>query len=502
VEPAVIPIAPAVWVALWALRAANKGPGGPPPPEGPRTPLRRRHVPAWVWAQLAYPLLLTWAASLARASGPLAAPLALLLALVLYLPWASSRAAARLGWIGGARQLARLAFFVLGRDRAGGPWLAAALALSRRRAHDERAAQVIVARLDSLFVPTRGAAIAARGLVAASRGHLDEARDLLASVAHLDPRLAPPVARKIARDWLLADAAARGDWPAAARLGRAPGPRSRAARLLGLAARRLAGAPDAPGDRALRLAWLLAPRRRRTRALLAAALTTPPPGGPASALPLRRDGAPLARAAALHAAALAAPPGRLGPAALRRLGLAWAEALEDPATARRLLARELELGADGRSEALRRVAERAEAELAELVAEGAAPLRLHRGGDLLEAAVARVREELLDGLQREGDRLRERAAEGRLLTTAEEWRALARLRRRHEPAVARLDREDRRLAFEAVHPGLCAVAVPLYNDRRERSLANAVFTYLAAEAAAVGDEPLRELFRNNQLCGW
>lgn len=136
------------------------------------------------------------------------------------------------------------------------------------------------------------------------------------------------------------------------------------------------------------------------------------------------------------------------------------------------------------------------------MAEGAAPLRLHRGGDLLEAAVAQVREELLDGLQREGDRLRERAAAGRLLTTAEEWWAVARLRQRHEAAVARLDREDRRLAFEAVHPGLSAVAVPLYNDRRERSLANAVFAYLAAEAAAVGDEPLRELFRNNQLCGW
>ncbi len=255
---ALIPIGPILLIAVWAARLCRGKPTTPAPPPGPGTRWVNRPIPAWLWAQLLYPFFAVVALATVPRLALWAVPTAFL-----YFPWMTARGAARAGWIGGARRLAALALFVCRKDRKGGPWLAAALGLCARRRHRERDAQRIIAALDALPAPVRGAALAARGLVAASRGQVEEARDLLRSIEHLDPRITPAVARKAARDWLAADAAARGDWQEAARLGCAPGPRSRAVRSLGLAARRLAGAPDAPGDLRLRLAWLSWPSGRR-----------------------------------------------------------------------------------------------------------------------------------------------------------------------------------------------------------------------------------------------
>lgn len=494
-----IPVAPLVWFAIWAMRRRG-GPASAPPPDGPATRLLQRSIPTWFWVHLLYPFLLAPVLILVRGAVSMALVLAALT--VLYFPWSWARLVARAGWIRGARLFGWLALFTCRKDRKGGPWLAAALALCARRRHDEKAAQRIAEGAARVPAPVRGATLAALGLVAASRGHREEARDLLRSIALLDPRITPAAARRVARDWLAADAAARGDWPEVMRLGEAPGPRSRALRFLSLAARRLAGTGKVPSDRWLRMAWILAPRRRATRPLLSLALAAPRQRSDAGSLRAPREGTALCRAAALHAAAMAAPPGSLDAPALRAVGAAWDAALEDPETARALLARELALGADGKSEALRRLNERVRAEVAWLVGESAVPLRRLRGSELLEAAALQVRDALIADLEAESAEMQRRAAEQSLLPLAEEWRALARLRHRYVAASARLDQEGRRMAFEILHPALSAVAVELYNVSKQRSVANAVFGFLAAEAEAVSDAASHELHRKNQLLGW
>ncbi|HSM91367.1 MAG TPA: hypothetical protein VLT47_00695, partial [Anaeromyxobacteraceae bacterium] len=221
-----------------------------------------------------------------------------------------------------------------------------------------------------------------------------------------------------------------------------------------------------------------------------------PPGAPPLA-------SPLARAAALHLGVLAGPE-RVEARALRDLGRAWQAAIDDEGTAGALLARELALGADGRSDALRRVAERATDELSWLIERGRVPLRRVRGRGLIAAAGARVRDRLLGELQEEAERIHARALDPDqdVLTPAEEWRAIARLRERHAAAVAVLGAEGRRIAWEIVHPALSAVAVRLFNVRLERSIAHATFRFLAAEAEAVGDGENQGIHERNQLCGW
>ncbi|MGB8933078.1 MAG: hypothetical protein WCC48_17670, partial [Anaeromyxobacteraceae bacterium] len=187
---------------------------------------------------------------------------------------------------------------------------------------------------------------------------------------------------------------------------------------------------------------------------------------------------------------------------LRRLGRAWTEALGDAATGEALLERELALGAEGRSEALRRLTERALAEVAWLVGASGAPLRRVRARGILCDAAARVRGGLLEELQAEAELIGIRANGQELLPPAEEWRAIARLLERYAGAVARLDRQDRRLAWEIVHPALSAAAVSLFNVHLERSIAHATFRFLAAEAEAVDDAENHLLYVKNQRCGW
>ncbi|HSM93913.1 MAG TPA: hypothetical protein VLT47_13605, partial [Anaeromyxobacteraceae bacterium] len=237
-----IPIGPLVGIAVWAALRNREGGGTArgPAPDGPAATLAQRPVPSWFWAHCGYAVV---AAIALTQLGAWAAPPFV----VLYAPWLLALGAARLGLVRPARLLGDLALFAFRKDPAGAPGFAGALALARRRVHDERWAARLVAGLDRLPVPVRGAALAARGLVAASRGHVEEARDLLGSVEHLDPRITPRPVRRIARDWLAADAAARGRWDEVERLARIAGPRSRAVRLLGLVARRLRGGGDAPG---------------------------------------------------------------------------------------------------------------------------------------------------------------------------------------------------------------------------------------------------------------
>ena len=123
-------------------------------------------------------------------------------------------------------------------DARGGAALCGAWALlrmapgARRRAARER---LLSRPRDKL----RGAGIVALGLLAAEQDDRPAARALLRVIDSMDPKLCPDQATRVAREWLAADAAERGDWGEVRALSEgAPQGVSGTTRLLGLVADR------------------------------------------------------------------------------------------------------------------------------------------------------------------------------------------------------------------------------------------------------------------------
>lgn len=466
-----------------------------PAPDGPMRRFHERPIPAWFWA------LLVNAVALSVLYNLLGTPWALSAAVFLF-PWFLARRVAYLGLAGPARILGRLALYTFSEDLKGGALLASALALAHRRTHDDKLAARIVEDLDEVPPPIRGASIAALGLVAASAGRAEEARDFFRSIGHFEKKITPRVARAIATEWLVADAARAGDWAEVGRLAQARGPRSALVHFAGFAARRFEGGSRAPGDLALKIAWLLTPRHAKTRVLLQRALASPRRRLQASMGRPRPEETPLARATSLHVSMLALPREALSAPGLNELGAAWDEALGSPSTARDLLARELALGADGKSDTIRRLAARASADLAWLIDRSRRPLGDLGENGIIRAAATSVRDALLADLQAQAEPIHARGDERYAFETPEEWRAIARLREAHQEAFARLGEDGRRMAWEIVSPALSAIAVHLFNDLGEKSIANAVFAYLAQQAAAMGDAEGEATNSKNYRCGW
>ena len=158
-------------------------------------------------ALLAFGVLL----ALERGStGPIL-PLAALTAvgLVAVHPWIAVRWCIPLGLPRLAVTLGRLGGHPWVRDPEGGAVLAGVLAQLRRSVDPEMHAWL---RGRLRRGPLRGAGLVAAGLLAADAGDRDTARALLTSLDDLDPDLCPPLARRLALDWLVADAVRDGDW--------------------------------------------------------------------------------------------------------------------------------------------------------------------------------------------------------------------------------------------------------------------------------------------------
>jgi hypothetical protein len=414
-------------------------------------------------------------------------PLGIVLGVVvppLAFPWALARhVTAPLGMVRLSFLLGRMAEVTFGRDPMGGAALASALALLRR----PLPARVVWldARLAAL-TQAGGAAVAAAGFRAAATGDLDGARVLLRSVGQISSADTPPVAARLAADWLAADAAERGAWEELATVV----PATRTVRFLDALQKR----------QAVWLWWLIAPRRHATWALVQQVLaeqapveraTQPSAPAPREAHPYRDGGSAdrLAGAIAAHLELHAAAPlaDRLAATAAR-----WDAALEDP------LVRGL---AEERARALGVRAAPALASLASNVAEDLAELALAAdrplagGHGIAGAAAARAREILLAEVELASRVLVARGT--RRLPALVEWREALAL----EERCARVGRlaglPARRLVFEEVHAALCPLACRLWNDREERPLADALFRWLLAEAEAVGNSRLAEHERRN-----
>ncbi|WP_437277377.1 hypothetical protein WME90_40010 [Sorangium sp. So ce375] len=497
---------------LTEAAARRASPGAPPRPE-------MLGVGLWNTVVVIVLVPIALVLALALATGQLWCALPLAPLTLLMAPWPFARhVIIPLGLPRTAYCVAWLSDWTFRADRRGGAALAAAWALCRARRPDA-AVEAWVSELiersgeragagpaPAPSAPLRGAGIAAGAMLAAHRGDVEGARALFDSVTSLDDRACPSEARRIAAGWLAAEAASRGDWAAVA--GHACVGGGRALSLLGAVAARLLGEEPAPGALALWLRWLIAPRRRATLPLLRRALAAgagaprPEPEAPEPCAAKVAEGDLWSRAVLLHAALLLRPRGQVSGDDLRRLGGAWDAALDDERAQAELRARAASLGASGAQAALGPLARAVEEDLAATLRAARVP---RAEWDDLGATIGRtrrrLRDELLSEVEIACDALRRRVDERRELPALSEWREWTSLRAQYEAAAVLVGTELRRLAFPKLHADVCHAAVWLFNTRKERAIANAMFRWLLAEAEALGDSRLAGLQRGNVECG-
>ncbi|WP_428261706.1 hypothetical protein [Haliangium sp.] len=431
----------------------------------------------------------------------LAPPLAF--GLVALMPWTVTRfALIPLGLVGPSRWCSSLAGWTWNHDRRGGGLVAAAWALSRKRP-SHPALPALIERVDDALRSATGAMqasqVLAAGLLAATRGDQASARAMLESVDEIGPNTTPRTVHALAREWLVADAAARGDWERVTELARGPRARTRATRLLGAVGARLSGGRGA--GRWLWLRWLLSPRRRHTWTLVREAARRAP-AGPRGAihrqLTTKLPGQPWSDALAAHVAVLSGTSAAAPAQALRCLAQAWDAALDDRDTRRLVLERAAALGAKSGDRALDAFTLDVARDLADMALAHHLPVASwSQGSRTLREAERLLRNQLLSEVELAFDALDDRISDRRGLHLLDEWREWMSLRALHARAVAMGGLDLRRLVFPRVHMVSCRLAVWMWNERKEFYAANAMFRWLLDEALRVGDAEAIELQRRN-----
>ena len=438
---------------------------------------------------------------------------------IVLFPWPiARRILIPLGQVRLAWAVTRLSFWAWRRDVRNGAVIAGAWAAIRRAqaGPDGSLAPELLTWLEArrdqpprgtVRWRTGGAGIVATGLLAEARGDRATARRLLSSALELAEPTRPPTAIELASAWLAAEAMERGAWREVEFLARTAPLRTRRLLWFGGVAARVTGIAPLPSDAKLIALWLLAPGRVAGYPLLRRALATPAaPPRPTSRVqaPARGRAAdtrdPWLAALELHADTLARDPGELGRDDLVRLGAAWDEAFADPELSRRLIARGVALGSHAQDPAP--LAARVRDDLLALVRAAGLELGpLSETSEVLGRAARELHGELLDGLEISANALEARVRAQREHPAVDEWQAFLGVREQYADAVAVGGLELRRLAFQAVHAAVCALAVWLWNTRSERAIANAMFHWLLAEAIIVDDAEAIRLQERNVDCG-
>jgi hypothetical protein len=493
----VIPIGPLVWAAIAASRAA-RGEQAAPQENGP---FGLGHVLLWCFGILtvvlpheyvaAHPLLwsiyLTW----------------IVLVAALLFPWWTSRLVLiPLGLPKSSYQLNRIATVVWDGDTASGPAVAALLAML----HGGKKDTVFLEKIEQdLYGQTRvrGATVLGYALLAAVRGELETARTLASSVRTMPSKVTPWPVPSLANEWLMIEAASRGDWAAVHDRGRRARRRSWMSLFLFGVSCRLLGEPDRWAALRLPLTWLLAGRWRRTWPLLKRGLNEQPKRNQPPLFEAKIDERDLLRAALeLHVAALRTPPKRLIAQQVRMLGRVWDAALDGESLRQRFTSRATALAVVPSSAHLLAARETVIADLVVLLREAGIPLAHWQDeSELLQDVAVRLREELIERVETASRALHRRAQEKRALREIDEWREWLALRDLYQDAGRVGGLELRRVAFSQVHHDVCNYAVWLFNVRDEKPMANAMFIWLLAEAKEVQDASAIELQEGNVRAG-
>lgn len=384
------------------------------------------------------------------------------------------------------------------RDRDGGAALMGVLAL-RRRSNDKALREL---ELGLMAAPLRGAGLVAAGLIADARGDSTAARRLLLSVDDLDPEVCPPLARAIANDWLLEDAASRDRWTEVdVRSGHALA-LSAAGRLLQTVARRLLG--NASRWELLR-AWISAPGRWKTWALLERAWDEPAMADfPVVDRDLSRraaNGFGLAGtgAASLHLNAVKAHrTGELTASELDRLGRAWDETLWDIGLRKRVRARSLELDCN-------RTVEESMIELHKSLCVEVASMmppigEIPRGGKTLSRSVGLFSDAQEHRIKCALDRLDAARSAPISPTAVDLWHDWLEIQDGYA-LHGRAGVSDARPVFQAIDAKAASVVHWLWHERGERPMANAIATWLTMEAERIQEDESAQYHRQYVAAG-
>jgi hypothetical protein len=432
------------------------------------------------------------------ARDPLRVAIGSVFVVLLFPWWVCRRVVIPLGLPRVAYAVAWLSRITWRSDRPGGPAFAAALALLRARRPSRKVIDLLERTLRRRERCLQPSGVAATALLEAAKGNLAEARALFESLGRFDERLLPPTLLRTAAEWLAAEAAAEGDWQRVYEEGVGGGARrSRAVSLLEAIARRVLGA-EGTSLLGLWMCWLIAPRRWSTFAFVRR-LAAMPAGHPDEA-PGRLPRAPatdtLARA--LHSQ-LELHLRERGPdsAAVVTLAERWDAALHAPETRAWLRERARVVGGDA-DMTLAKARRMVTAELADLSQHIKGPVP-QPSAVLLEALADR-REELHGRLERQVAQMADRAESSKALPGIEEWREVMKVLEIHGELTAMGEADERHLALSVIERRLSSFAVWLYNDRGERPIANAIFSFLWHQAAAVGDEAAAARNEKNSRC--
>ncbi len=503
-----IPIGPIVLAVALAVRAVNARSGNGPP--AAVVPTSRGTTSVWSDPHLGGTVglqFLLWLAFIPAVIlsfdvnggvAPVAVAVSLLLSVPLF-PWWWTRN------VFVPRGLPRLAYFASmlsrvtwRRDKPGGPLLAAAWALSRQRVPSAKLVAKYEARLEKQFDALHASSVVAKGLFAAMAGKRDEARRWMESVFLFDPRIAIRPVRRLATEWLLADASARGEWRRVVTLASSrQAPWSPMLALARLLARRQLGESVAPWR--LWLGWVAAPRRLRTfrfvrqtarKEIAPKAAVEAPVAAASSADPLR---------AALSAQWAAV--GATTPAKLLEAARTWEAVLADGSLRQRCTARVVDLGGVDSGAA----ADELGAAVRDFFTPHAQACREARPHEplpeVLSAALSSRRDALFSELEERMDRLTTRKGQNRIYPMIEEWREVLALRSVYLELCAVSTFAERPLAHGIISNELVNYGAWLFNQHKEKPVANAIFRMLELEAVSVGDAKSAELNRENAACG-
>lgn len=469
------------------------------------------HLPPKQWAKglwsVVLALILSFVAALFALSvgrGHYANVVPLAMIAILLFPWPITRwILIPLGRWRAAQAMAQLSGWIWRGDVQGGQIVAGAWAVLRKRRPDPEAIAELTAQRDALD-PLGAPGVVASALLADALGDRESARQLMRMVADFDDAHRPPLTRFLATEWLVADAAARGNWAEVELLGRAPHRRSRGTKFLGDAAARLIGYPPVPTNAWLILRWLLAPSRLQTLPLLRRVLAVPRIEAvpevrrPAHAVPSPS----LSGAALLSAHGVALANGRVPLAQLRDLARSWDGLLTDPSLRNRTAKRALALRAGDPDEAIARLTRQVETDLSALARAADVPLAdLEDQTRSLRNVARELRHELLDELAIRSEAVEARVRARRALEPLDELREFSAVRAQYDRVCRVGGPELVRIAFSQVHDPLTNLAVWLWDERGEVALASAMFRWLGHEATIAGDEEAAALQRRNVACG-
>jgi hypothetical protein len=444
--------------------------------------------------------------------------LADLMCLVMLFPYPFTRfVLVPLGAAQFAFDFARLSHWRFWNDRtAGGVAMAAWASLRSKKAETARLEQFLASSV--AFYPDEGRgwaflrrllprsrrvnALLAAGLLAAARDDFEGARALLKQIARepLDGR--DRTARALAVEWLCADGAERGDWREVMALSMGFSfPHTPLTLFLGCAALRIVGDERAPGEAELERAW------RRSGCAAATAPLYERARGPRrrsvpSYVPSRADGGgDLGRALAGQLALSRGTPARPA-AALVQVARAWERALEAPEMARALAGRASDLGVPTAVPVLDEVRAQVEEQLGAIALRDGVRLDdLEAGGALLARVGRRIRGEMLGQLDDAIQRITARVEDDRRLPGAVEMGELEALVEQYMAIGKFGGLETRGVAFASMHAPICAWAVWLFNERRQKRVGNAIFRFLWREAFILEDPAALELQSRNVRAG-